>query len=296
MTSLRIGAHVDQADPLAEAGEGAALAVGLDGTVVVTSTEERTVTTLAPRATEFRDPVVADLPGDAGSVSEVTTVGGRYIFHHMTYQSGVLNEEGTGLESEGRQGWPIHEVGRNPDVFPEGLGMLLQANSALSLSASHLHSTGWRETTGRLEFGFRLLPFLTGGEVAFLAAGGHDRLIHQAADAGFQGHHVAVAGAQKGLMTPPGLSFVAAGDKALAARKHGMWTGGCIPLGYDLVDIEPIRIAEGSPDLEVIPDARGPATMKPRAVKIATMDAAGVQQADPAQGAGLTHAFHTVAY
>ena len=39
--------------------------------------------------------------------------------------------------------------------FDYGVGMLLQANSALSLRASHLHSTGWRETTGRLEFGFR---------------------------------------------------------------------------------------------------------------------------------------------
>ena len=51
-----------QADPLAEAGEGAALAVGLDGTVVVTSTEERTVTTLAPRSTAFRKPASPTCP------------------------------------------------------------------------------------------------------------------------------------------------------------------------------------------------------------------------------------------
>ena len=37
-----------QAEPLAEAGEGAALTVSQSGTVVVTSTEESTVTTLAP--------------------------------------------------------------------------------------------------------------------------------------------------------------------------------------------------------------------------------------------------------
>ena len=40
----------------------------------------------------------------------------------------------------------------------DGVGMLLQAGSALSLSASHLHSTGWRETTGHLEFGFKFYP------------------------------------------------------------------------------------------------------------------------------------------
>lgn len=77
-----------QADPLAEAGEGAALAVGLDGTVVVTSTEERTVTTLAPQGTAFGKPVVEDLPGDAGRVSEVTTVGDRVVT--LDADAGVL--------------------------------------------------------------------------------------------------------------------------------------------------------------------------------------------------------------
>jgi hypothetical protein len=95
-----------------------------------------------------------DIPTDA----EATTVGGRYIFHHMTYSSGVLNEAGDGLERGTSQSWPIHEVGRNADEFMEGVGMLLQAGSALSLSASHLHSTGWRETTGRLDFGFTFYP------------------------------------------------------------------------------------------------------------------------------------------
>jgi hypothetical protein len=81
-----------QADPLAETGEGAALAVGLDGTVVVTSTEERTVTTLAPRSTAFRKPVVEDLPGDAGRVSEVTTVGDRVVT--LDAEAGVLSVVG----------------------------------------------------------------------------------------------------------------------------------------------------------------------------------------------------------
>ena len=109
---------------------------------------------------------VNDIPTDA----ERTTVGGRYIFHHMTYTSGVLTSEGTALVDSTSQGWPIHEVGRNADIFGEGVGMLLQANSGLSLRASHLHSTGVRETTGRLEFGFRFHP--VGYEPEYRRAGG----------------------------------------------------------------------------------------------------------------------------
>jgi hypothetical protein len=75
----------------------------------------------------------------------------------MTYTSGVLNEEGTGLVEGTTQGWPIHEVGRNADIFPDDAGRLLAANSALSLANSHLHSNG-RETTGHLEFGFTFFP------------------------------------------------------------------------------------------------------------------------------------------
>jgi hypothetical protein len=129
------------------------------GLVPTGLTEDRYVASV-----EVRE--VNDIPTDV----EVTTVGGRYIFHHMTYQSGVLNEDGTGLAQGTSQGWPIHEVGRNADEFGDGVGMLLQANSALSLSASHLHSTGWRETTGRLEFGFKFHP--PGYEPKYRRAGG----------------------------------------------------------------------------------------------------------------------------
>ena len=114
------------------------------GLVPTGLTEDRYV-----QSVEVRE--INDIPTDV----EVTTVGGRYIFHHMTYSSGVLNEDGTGLVEGTTQGWPIHEVGRNPDIFGEGVGMLLQANSALSLRASHVHSTGLRETTGHLEFGYK---------------------------------------------------------------------------------------------------------------------------------------------
>src|SRR5262249_57550671 len=49
------------------------------------------------------------------------------------------------------------EVGRNADIFPPESGRLLQANSALSLDAGHLHANG-RETKAHLEFAFKLFP------------------------------------------------------------------------------------------------------------------------------------------
>ena len=116
------------------------------GIVPTGLTEDRWV-----HSVEVRE--INDIPTDAAA----TTVGGRYVFHHMTYFSGVLNEDGTGLVSQGRV-WPVHEIGRNADVFGDGVGMLLQANSALSLSASHVHSTGGQANTGHLEFGFKFFP------------------------------------------------------------------------------------------------------------------------------------------
>jgi hypothetical protein len=92
------------------------------------------------------------------------TVGGRYVWHHMTYSSEVPNADradagGTAEAGGGGGGtsWPIHEVGRNPDVFPVEAGRLLAANSVLNLSAYHLHSNG-RETRAHLEFGFKFFP------------------------------------------------------------------------------------------------------------------------------------------
>lgn len=68
-----------QAKPLTTTGEGAALAVAQDGTVVVTSSEEGTLTTLDPQDTRFAKPRTQDLPADAGQVSDVTTVGERVV-------------------------------------------------------------------------------------------------------------------------------------------------------------------------------------------------------------------------
>ena len=116
------------------------------GIVPTGLTEDRYVQSI-----EVRE--INDIPDDIGS----NTVGGRYIWHHMTYSSGVLSEDGSFILPETRVGWPIHEVGRNADKFPDSAGRLLQANSALHLNAAHMHSNG-RETKGHLEFGIKFFP------------------------------------------------------------------------------------------------------------------------------------------
>jgi hypothetical protein len=115
------------------------------GLVPTGLTEDRWI-----KSVEIRE--VNDIPKD----QDASTVGGRYIFHHMTYTSIALDDEGRALPGSSTS-WPIHEVGRNPDIFPDRAGRLLRANSALSLANSHLHSNG-RETTGHLEFGFTFFP------------------------------------------------------------------------------------------------------------------------------------------
>jgi hypothetical protein len=120
---------------------------GSIGTVPIGLTEDRWVASV-----EVRE--VNDIPAD----NSAKTVGGRYIFHHMTYQTSVPEAlRPVGAEGSGATSWPIHEVGRNADVFPVEAGRLLAANSMLDLNASHLHSNG-RQTTGHLEFGFKFFP------------------------------------------------------------------------------------------------------------------------------------------
>ena len=74
----------------------------------------------------------------------------------MTYSS-VVQGDRPGGDADGGTSWPVHEVGRNADIFPPEAGRLLAANSALSLSAYHLHSNG-RETKAHLEFAFKFFP------------------------------------------------------------------------------------------------------------------------------------------
>jgi hypothetical protein len=96
---------------------------------------------------------VNDVPS-AGTGRE--TVGGRYIFHHMIWRTEVHDENGDPT-ADGTVSWPVHEVGRNPDIFDPSNGRLLRAGSVFATDSVHMHSNG-RDTTGHLEIGFRFHP------------------------------------------------------------------------------------------------------------------------------------------
>ena len=102
-------------------------------------------------AVEVRE--INDIP----KTGPTKTVGGRFVFHHMTYVSLVPGQGDASSPDEGATSWPIHEVGRNADLFPPESGRLLAANSALSLTAGHIHPNG-RETKAHLEFAFKFFP------------------------------------------------------------------------------------------------------------------------------------------
>jgi len=96
---------------------------------------------------------VNDLPASGAGGA---TVGGNYIFHHMIYSISNLDENGAA--SGPAIPWPVHELGRNADIFdPEG-GRLIKAGSFLVSDSVHLHSSKGRDTTAHLEVGFRLHP------------------------------------------------------------------------------------------------------------------------------------------
>jgi mono/diheme cytochrome c family protein len=97
------------------------------------------------KSVEVRE--VNDIPKAEGT----KTVGGRFVFHHMNYESSVPDRPGSSTA------WPIHEIGRNPDVFPDSAGRLLAAGSVLHLNASHVHANG-HDTQAHLEFGFKFFP------------------------------------------------------------------------------------------------------------------------------------------
>jgi hypothetical protein len=93
------------------------------------------------------------------------TVGGRYVFHHMIWSTRVLSEVEEGSEltetlvaaGDNVIPWPVHEVGRNADIFDENAGRLLKAGSSIVSNSIHLHSNG-RDTRAHLEIGFKLHP------------------------------------------------------------------------------------------------------------------------------------------
>jgi len=138
-------------------------------------TEDRYV-----KSVEFRE--INDIGNNGGSDRE--TVGGLYVFHHMVYATRVLDDPSAGSVT-----WPVHEVGRNADIFdPEG-ARLLKAGSSIVSNSTHLHSNG-TDTRAHLEVGFRFHPrdyepkyrpanfFLGSGSDIDIKAGEKDQELH----------------------------------------------------------------------------------------------------------------------
>ena len=81
------------------------------GLVPTGLTEDRYVSAIQVRE-------INDIPADG----DTGTVGGRYIVHHMTYNSGVLSEDGTEVVGD-TVSWPIHEEGATQIFSPRRRGV-----------------------------------------------------------------------------------------------------------------------------------------------------------------------------
>jgi len=85
-----------------------------------------------------------DKPGRA-------TVGGLFVFHHAVI--GMIGPEGRPTGG----GWPVHEVGRNADIFDSQAGKRLPAGSSVAFPSVHLHANG-KDTRAMLQIGFKFHP------------------------------------------------------------------------------------------------------------------------------------------
>ena len=79
-------------------------------------------------------------------------IGGRFIFHHAIWAT--VDPDGNPSRFGG---WPVHEVGRNADVFDPQAGRLLRAGDQVLFSSVHMHANG-EDTTARLRVGFKFHP------------------------------------------------------------------------------------------------------------------------------------------
>jgi hypothetical protein len=89
------------------------------------------------------------------------TVGGRFVWHHLIYRTQVgLDAPVDGTDetsSDNVVGWPVHEVGRNPDYFDSKAARLLKKGSYIVSDSAHIHSNG-HDTKSHLEFGYKFAP------------------------------------------------------------------------------------------------------------------------------------------
>jgi hypothetical protein len=87
-----------------------------------------------------------------GKTSNRATVGGLYLVHHAAF--GAIAPDGRGSSIGG---WPVHEVGRNADIFDPDAGKLLPANAKLTFFSVHMHANGI-DAKAHLEVGFKFHP------------------------------------------------------------------------------------------------------------------------------------------
>ncbi len=105
------------------------------------------------KSVEIRE--VNDIPAVTGGGR--ATVGARYVFHHMIWSTMVPGHGPFEEVGESSGFWPVHEVGRNADVFPDEAGKILKAGSSVVFASAHIHSNG-RDTKARLLYGFKFFP------------------------------------------------------------------------------------------------------------------------------------------
>jgi mono/diheme cytochrome c family protein len=83
------------------------------------------------------------------------TIGGNYIFHHLIWS--VMSGDGSRPSADQTAGWPVHEVGRNADIFDPKAGRLMKAGSTLLFPSTHMHANGV-DTSAHIDFAFKFHP------------------------------------------------------------------------------------------------------------------------------------------
>jgi hypothetical protein len=101
---------------------------------------------------------------DSAEVVDATrkTIGGQAIMHHLAWTPvPPRSEDPIAASRETRETpsdyWPVHEVGRNPDIFDPDAGKLMKAGSKIVFNNVHLHANG-RKMKAHVEMGFRFHP------------------------------------------------------------------------------------------------------------------------------------------
>jgi len=119
------------------------------------------------RSAEFHEINSKSLGGakDNSTIAGADIGGGRFVIHHATTSiSGPDEAEPEEADGEntatGVGALPIHEVGRNGDVFPQEAGKLLPAGGFINWGSMHIHSPGVAggDRYARMDVGFKLHP------------------------------------------------------------------------------------------------------------------------------------------